>query len=107
MVPYEESTGTHCAFVAKIVEYLAAGLPVVSTSIQSAARYFGKEATVKFTGFDGEKFGEAIVNSLKHPPADLAGLARQASDRVRRDLDWRAISRRAVDFVATIAKGQR
>jgi hypothetical protein len=37
MVPYEESTGTHCAFVAKIVEYLATGLPVASTRIRSAA----------------------------------------------------------------------
>ena len=27
IVPYEESAGTHCAFVAKIVEYVASGLP--------------------------------------------------------------------------------
>src|SRR5207249_3227107 len=43
IVPYEESTGTHCAFVAKIVEYLAVGLPVVSTPLNSAQRYFKDE----------------------------------------------------------------
>jgi glycosyltransferase involved in cell wall biosynthesis len=106
IVPYEESTGTHCAFVAKIVEYLAAGLPVVSTSINSASRYFGNEPTVKFAGFDGVKFGEAMLDSLKNPPHDFHELARQASERVRRELDWRAISRRAVDRVEQVARAE-
>lgn len=96
IVPYEESTGTHCAFVAKIVEYLAVGLPVVSTRLNSAARYFKNEPTVRFTGFDGEDFGRNLVEALR-APYNLAA-ARAASDRVRRELDWRVISRRAVDF---------
>ncbi len=96
IVPYEESTGTHCAFVAKIVEYLAVGLPVVSTSINSASRYFANETTVRFAGFDGERFGAAMVEMLRNG-ADPAA-ARHASERVRRELDWRAISRKAVDF---------
>lgn len=102
IVPYEESTGTHCAFVAKIVEYLAAGLPVVSTSINSAARYFANEPTVKFAGFDGRAFGESILASLRNPVD--AEAARRASERVRRELDWRAISRRAMDRVEEIAR---
>lgn len=104
IVPYEESTGTHCAFVAKIVEYLATGLPVVSTSIQSATRYFAGTPTVKFTEFDGRRFGEAILESLNNPPANFDQLAAAASDRVRRELDWRAISRNAADFVDQIAR---
>lgn len=106
IVPYEESTGTHCAFVAKIVEYLAVGLPVVSTSINSISRYFAQEPTVKFAGFDGERFGATMVEMLKNPPADLAGSARRVSDRVRRDLDWRALSRKAADVVERIALQQ-
>ncbi len=106
IVPYEESTGTHCAFVAKIVEYLAVGLPVVSTSINSISRYFAQEPTVKFAGFDGERFGAAMVEMLKNPPADLAGSARRVSDRVRRELDWRALSRKAADVVERIALQQ-
>jgi glycosyltransferase involved in cell wall biosynthesis len=100
IVPYEESTGTHCAFVAKIVEYLAVGLPVISTSINSASRYFANEPTVTFAGFNGERFARAILDTLRAPPPNLAEAARAASDRVRRELDWRAISRKAIDFTA-------
>jgi glycosyltransferase involved in cell wall biosynthesis len=100
IVPYEESTGTHCAFVAKIVEYLAVGLPVVSTSINSASRYFANETTVHFAGFDGERFGAAMVETLRNGADPDA--ARRASQRVRRELDWRAISRKAVDFAEQI-----
>jgi glycosyltransferase involved in cell wall biosynthesis len=96
MVPYEESTGTHCAFVAKIVEYLAVGLPVVSTPLNSAMQYFKNEPTVRFTKFDGNDFGLRLIEVLRAPYSLDA--ARSASDRVRRELDWRAISRRAVDF---------
>lgn len=106
IVPYEESTGTHCAFVAKIVEYLAVGLPVVSTSINSAARYFANEPTVKFAGFEGIRFGDAVIETLRHPSPDLTKAARLASDRVRRELDWRSISRRACDFVHGIEARQ-
>lgn len=96
MVPYEESTGTHCAFVAKIVEYLAVGLPVVSTRLNSATQYFSNTPTIRFTEFEGDAFGRALVEKLREPYHIAA--AREASDRVRRELDWRAISRRAVDF---------
>ena len=104
IVPYEESTGTHCAFVAKIVEYLAVGLPVVSTSINSAARYFANEPTVRFAGFDGVRFGEAILDMLRDPPSNFEEAARAASERVQRELDWRAISRKACDVVDKIAR---
>lgn len=106
IVPYEESTGTHCAFVAKIVEYLATGLPVVSTSLNSASRYFGDEPTVKFAGFDGARFGEAILQTLKSPPPNLAEAALAAGERVKRELDWRAISRKACDVVERIARAK-
>ena len=101
IVPYEQSTGTHCAFVAKIVEYLAVGLPVVSTRLNSASRYFAKEPAISFTDFDGKAFGRAVVERLRSPSPQTAAEARAASDRVGRELDWRAISKRAIDFVET------
>lgn len=100
MVPYEESTGTHSAFVAKIVEYLAVGLPAVSTPLNSAVRYFGKEPTVRFAEFSGESFGRRLLEALR-APYDLEA-ARTASERVRRELDWRTISRNAVDFAERV-----
>ncbi|MGZ8938918.1 MAG: glycosyltransferase, partial [Limisphaerales bacterium] len=106
IVPYEESTGTHCAFVAKIVEYLAVGLPVVSTSMNSASRYFSNEPMVKFAGFDGARFGEAILETLKSPPPNFAETALAAGERVKRELDWRAISHKACDVVERIARAK-
>ena len=102
IVPYEESTGTHCAFVAKIVEYLAVGLPAVSTPLNSAVRYFGNEPMVRFAEFNGEVFARRLLEALR-APYDLEA-ARRASEGVRRELDWRTISRNAVDFAEKAAR---
>lgn len=102
LVPYEESTGTHCAFVAKIVEYLGVGLPVASTPLQSASQYFRDERTVRFSKFDGDSLAREVLHWLNEPPADFLEASKAASERVRRELDWRAISRKAVDFVEVI-----
>jgi glycosyltransferase involved in cell wall biosynthesis len=102
MVPYEESTGTHCAFVAKIVEYLAVGLPAVSTPLNSAVRYFGNEPMARFAEFNGEDFGRRLLEALR-APYDLEA-AKRASERVRRELDWRTISRKAVDFAERVVR---
>src|SRR5204862_5658234 len=89
IVPYEASTGTHCAFVAKIVEYLAIGLPVVSTKLNSAFRYFNHESRVTFTEFNAAAFAKGIIDRLQTPDDPAQALA--ASERVRKKLDWRAI----------------
>jgi glycosyltransferase involved in cell wall biosynthesis len=104
IVPYEESIGTHCAFVAKIVECLAIGLPVVSTSLNSAVRYFGDEPMVRFSDFEGIGFGRKIMSWLLDPPELRQHFARAASERVRKELDWRIISQRALDFVEWISQ---
>lgn len=104
MVPYEESTGTHCAFVAKIVEYLAVGLPVVSTPLDSAKRYFGSEPMVRFCRFDGESFGENILSWFDEPSERRATQARAASEKVKAALNWRVISSKAIDRVEQIYK---
>ncbi|MBU6400349.1 MAG: glycosyltransferase family 4 protein [Verrucomicrobia bacterium] len=102
IVPYEESTGVHCAFVAKVVEYLGVGLPVVSTPLQAIRRYFAEEPRVRFASFDGPSFAREILRWLEEPWDRQRPLAQAASQRVRRDLNWRVISRKAVDFVEQI-----
>ena len=96
IVPYEESSGTHCAFVAKTVEYLGLGLPVVSTPLKSAQRYFGDEPLVRFAQFNGESFGEQIVRWLDEPLDQRQAYAPSTSRRVQEELDWCAISRKAI-----------
>jgi glycosyltransferase involved in cell wall biosynthesis len=88
----------HCAFVAKTVEYLGTGLPVVSTPLRSAQRYFHDEPAIRFAGFDGRSFGEAILAWIAEPVKRRRALGLAAAARVARELDWSAISRRAVDF---------
>ncbi len=107
LVPYEESSGTHCAFVAKLVEYLGLGLPVASTALQGVCRYFVDEPLVRFAPFDGEILGQTILGWLAEPPAQRLALAGPASERVRTQLDWRVLCRRAVDRLEEVAKHAR
>jgi glycosyltransferase involved in cell wall biosynthesis len=106
MVPYEESTGTHCAFVAKLVEYLGVGLPVASTPLKSARRYFADEPAIRFSGFDGESLGAQILSWLDEPVDRRRNLCRAASERVQRELDWDVISKKAIAFIEKIQQQQ-
>ena len=99
IVPYEESAGTHCAFVAKVVEYVASGLPTVCTPLQSIRRYFQDDPMVRFTEFNGPDFGRKIVDWLDAAPGTWQIAAARSAARVQAELDWRPLCHRAVDFV--------
>lgn len=99
LVPYEGTGGTHCAFVAKAVEYLALGLPVVSTALEAIQLYFRDEPLIRFAGFDGAAFAKAIIERLDEPAENVASPARAASAGVARELDWPVVTGRAVDFI--------
>jgi glycosyltransferase involved in cell wall biosynthesis len=104
IAPYEESVGTHCAFVAKIVEYLAVGLPVVSTPLRSASSYFRDEPMARFSAFNGQKFGEDMLDVLSNLNRFRGEPAKAASLKVRQELDWRKIARKAIDFCEAAAR---
>lgn len=107
LVPYEESNGTHCAFVAKAVEYLGCGLPVVSTPLENLRRYFADEPAIRFAGFDGASFGDAILAWLEQSYLKRHELGRAASVRVARELDWRVVTGNAVAFAEAVAEPAR
>jgi glycosyltransferase involved in cell wall biosynthesis len=98
IVPYEESAGTHCAFVAKIVEYVATGLPTVCTPLKSVHGYFKDDPMVKFSTFAGADFGAKILSWLAEPTAHWQPHAGPSAARVRAELDWGPLCRKAVDF---------
>lgn len=102
MVPYEESEGTHCAFVAKVVEYVASGLPAVCTPIKSIKSYFKDEPMIRFSEFNGEGFGRNIVSWLDESSLDWQVAAYKSATRVKMELDWQPLCRKAVDFVETV-----
>jgi glycosyltransferase involved in cell wall biosynthesis len=99
IVPYEESVGTHCAFVAKIVEYVASGLPGVCTPLKSIQRYFQNDPMVRFSEFSGADFGKKILSWLDESPAVWQLHAAHSAARVRTELDWQPLCRKAVDFI--------
>ena len=102
IVPYEESAGTHCAFVAKIVEYVATGLPTVCTPLKSVQGYFKNDPLVKFSNFSGDDFGRKILEWLDAPASAWQPHAEKSSARVRAELDWRPLCGKAVDFAEKI-----
>jgi glycosyltransferase involved in cell wall biosynthesis len=106
IVPYEESAGTHCAFVAKIVEYVATGLPTVCTPLKSVQRYFRNDPLVKFSSFAGADFGNKILEWLAAPVSGWQPQAEKSAARVRAELDWRPLCRKAVDFAETILRAR-
>jgi glycosyltransferase involved in cell wall biosynthesis len=99
IVPYEESAGTHCAFVAKIVEYVATGLPTVCTPLKSVQGYFKNDPLVKFSEFNGEDFGKKILSWLDEPVSNWQPHAAESAARVKAELDWQPLCGKAVDFV--------
>jgi glycosyltransferase involved in cell wall biosynthesis len=101
MIPYEESAGTHCAFVAKAVEYLAVGLPAVSTPLKSIQSYFRDDPMIRFTKFDGDDFGRAIVSRLDETIDEAQ--ARASAARVKAELDWQPLCRKAIEFTERTA----
>jgi glycosyltransferase involved in cell wall biosynthesis len=106
IVPYEESAGTHCAFVAKAVEYVASGLPAVATPLKSIRRYFQDDPMVRFSKFDGEDFGAKIVGWLDESPNTWQIAACASAARVQAELDWHPLCHKAVDFVERTAARQ-
>ena len=107
IVPYEESTGTHCAFVAKVVEYVASGLPTVCTPLKSIQRYFQNDPMVRFAKFDGADFGRKITRWLEEPAESWRSRARDSATRVKAELDWQPLCHKAVDFVEKIYHGAK
>jgi glycosyltransferase involved in cell wall biosynthesis len=102
IVPYEESAGTHCAFVAKVVESVACGLPAVCTPLKSIRSYFQNDPMVRFSEFDGADFGKKILEWLDEPPLAWQIRAAQSAARVEAELDWQPLCRRAVGFIERI-----
>lgn len=104
IVPYEETEGAHCAFVAKAVEYLGCGLPVASTPLENLSRYFAGEPAMRFSGFDGASLAGRVCEWLATDPGERRELGRAASARVASELDWSRIAARAVDWVERVGR---
>jgi glycosyltransferase involved in cell wall biosynthesis len=100
IIPYEPSSGAHCAFVAKLVEYAALGLPVVSTPLAGVKAYFDGQPSVRFSAFDGAQFANDVIDLLDNPPPQVE--SERLAKRVAAELDWPVICARAVDQLEAV-----
>lgn len=100
IIPYEPSSGAHCAFIAKLVEYAALGLPVVSTPLAGVKAYFDGEPSVRFSAFDGARFANDVLDLLDNPPPRAE--SERLAGRVAAELDWPVICARAVDRLEAV-----
>jgi glycosyltransferase involved in cell wall biosynthesis len=103
IVPYEDSAGVHCAFVAKAVEYLGLGLPVVCTRLEGLRRQLADEPLLRLVPFEGRAFGAAILGWLQTPLVQRAAMAVTTSQRLAARLDWSRVCARAAEFVEAVA----
>jgi len=99
LVPYEESQGVHCAFVAKAVEYLGCGIPCVSTPLENLSRYFADQPAIRFSGWTGLSMAEAVLGLLDLPEDERRALGRSAAVRVAARLDWKVVAGQAAGFI--------
>lgn len=95
IIPYEESAGSHCAFVAKMVEYAAVGLPVVSTPLSGTKTFFSNEPSICFSKFDGNEFSVDVLKMLDSPPQFNA--IEKLAKRVENELNWKTICNKVVN----------
>jgi hypothetical protein len=62
---------------------------------------------VRFAKFDGADFGGKIVGWLEESPAVWQSRAPESARRVRAELDWKPLCRKAIDFVERTYHGAK
>ncbi|GAB4538321.1 MAG: hypothetical protein Kow0063_26030 [Anaerolineae bacterium] len=88
-------------FPSKLMEYMAAGRPIISTATSDVAEHYG-DAVVLLEDETPEGLARCIEEVFKRPPEALAALSRRARDYALQET-WEAQARRILDF----AKGLR
>jgi teichuronic acid biosynthesis glycosyltransferase TuaH len=96
LLPYEDSSFNRASFPLKVLEYLAAGLPVVSRDLP-AVRQVG--ADVRLCS-DPQTFAEAVLDSARTPSSDQAVALRRAAAEAR---SWDQVADR---FARAIGLGE-
>jgi glycosyltransferase involved in cell wall biosynthesis len=85
--PMSEGSGTNI----KMLDYLAAGVPVVSTQVGARGLQLDPERHVRIAA--PREFGSAIRNILTEPRERAAARAQQARRHVEQNFDWEVVAR--------------
>ena len=92
MLPFARNESTRFISPTKTPEYLAAGKPVVSTSIRDVVRPYGEAGLARIADTP-DAFVEAIAAALEESPERLAARADAFLSRTSWDATWEQVSR--------------
>jgi len=99
IMPFAHNAATRFISPTKTPEYLAAGCPVVSTSIRDVVRPYGNDGIVAIA--DGpEEFGSAIADALTAKSRERIALADQMLGQMSWDATWQQMD----DLVAAATR---
>ncbi len=100
--PMLEGSGTNL----KMVEYLAAGVPTVSTSFGGRGVAPADSGFYRVAGEDD--FADLLADTVERQPTDplLAEMARGAQEHVRAHFDWRVLAERLSPHLMNLVRGE-
>jgi len=99
LLPFARNAATRFISPTKTPEYLAAGKPVVSTSIRDVVRPYGEVGLARIADTP-EAFVAAIAASLEEPPNALAARADAFLAGTSWDATWDQVSRLLAEAIA-------
>jgi UDP-galactopyranose mutase len=99
MLPFARNESTRFISPTKTPEYLAAGRPVVSTSIRDVVRPYGEAGLARIAD-TAPAFVAAIAAALQEHNADLVARADRFLEPMSWDNTWRRVSSLIDDAIA-------
>ena len=99
MMPFAHNESTRFISPTKTLEYLAAGLPTVSTSINDVVDPYAKAGVVRI-GDTPEAFADAIAATLAEPRDAHRAAVDAILARTSWDATWAAMTREIADVIA-------
>ena len=97
--PFEPSTATHCALAAKVLQYVACGVPVVCTSLRGTMGLLGEGEGVLYRD-PGRRFVDRITALIDDRVWGTA-LGAAGREALRENCDWERGADRLEELIET------
>lgn len=88
------------AFTQKVIEYMAAGLPVIGTNIGETERIIKESGAGEIVDFSEDEFADAVIKLLSSE--EEYNLYAENAKKYSRDYDWKILFGRELDIIADL-----
>jgi glycosyltransferase involved in cell wall biosynthesis len=99
VIPNRPTELNRFALSTKLFEYLALGLPVVVSGLETLTAHFGPDEVTFFTPGDAGSLAHALAWVASHP-GEAADKTERARERIERDYSWAANRERYLRILA-------